>query len=246
MTNAPRSRKSPTWRKIKFTILRRAVAPLLIVFVKLLMSTWRVRVQGDQCWDEWKRGDRRCAVALFHGSFFCAISAFHHLPRHRRSRMVNMVSPSQDGRLLADIMAAFGMYSVAGSPRSRGAAGLLELIDETKNGSVAVFAVNNPRDPRGVPREGVLALAKATDARIYSFMTHGSPAIRFKSWDRAELPLPFARVDIAIECVFDLREQPLPDDALAQLQEHMLATMERLGADTGGITRLTPAKGDTC
>ncbi len=235
-------KRSPTWRRVKFAVIRRVIAPVVLVLVKLWMRTWRVRFHGAECLAEMHRGDPPCAAAIFHGSFFCALGAFQSLPRATRPRIVTMVSPSQDGQLLGEIIASFGMETVNGSPRSRGAAGLLELIDAVRAGKLGLLAVDGPRGPRGVPREGIFTLALATRASLYSVTTHSAPALRFRSWDRAEFPLPFARVYVALERVFDAGGAKLPGDAARLLQERMLASMEHLGADTSGIERL--AKGD--
>jgi lysophospholipid acyltransferase (LPLAT)-like uncharacterized protein len=236
-------KRSPTWRRIKFAIIRRVIAPVLLVLVKLWMRTWRVRFEGEECLAEMHRADPPCAAAIFHGSFFSALGAFQSIPRARRPRIVTMVSPSQDGQLLGEIIASFGMETVNGSPRSRGAAGLLELIDAVRAGKLGLLAVDGPRGPRGVPREGVFTLASTTSARLYSVTTHSTSAMRFRSWDRAEFPLPFASVIVALEQVFDCSADKLPDGAAGLLQERMLVSMERLGADTTGIERL--AKGDS-
>jgi lysophospholipid acyltransferase (LPLAT)-like uncharacterized protein len=56
------------------------------------------------------------------------------------------------------------------------------------------FLPDGPRGPAGIAKPGVIALARASGAPLVPVGFSASPAKRFGSWDRAILPLPFARV----------------------------------------------------
>jgi lysophospholipid acyltransferase (LPLAT)-like uncharacterized protein len=57
---------------------------------------------------------------------------------------------------------------------------------------------DGPRGPAGVAKPGIVALARVTGAQLVPVGIAAHPVWRFGSWDRAELPRPFARV----QCVY--------------------------------------------
>jgi lysophospholipid acyltransferase (LPLAT)-like uncharacterized protein len=57
---------------------------------------------------------------------------------------------------------------------------------------------DGPRGPAGVAKPGIVALARATGTELVPVGIAAHPVWRFGSWDRAELPRPFARV----QCVY--------------------------------------------
>jgi lysophospholipid acyltransferase (LPLAT)-like uncharacterized protein len=57
---------------------------------------------------------------------------------------------------------------------------------------------DGPRGPARVAKPGVVALASAAGASLVPVAVAARPCLRFGSWDRVMLPLPFARV----HCVY--------------------------------------------
>ena len=94
--------------------------------------------------------------------------------------------------------AVLSFLGFAASPRgssSRGATGLLRnLIRQARAGEPVGFLPDGPRGPAGTAKPGVIGLARAAGAPLVPVGVSASPCKRFGSWDRALLPLPFARV----------------------------------------------------
>lgn len=228
------------WRAIKFWMLSRMLVPLILFPIKAWMWTWRVSVESPAVLKELASPGRPRALAILHGSFLPMLGAFLKFGENRFSS-VTMVSPSRDGQLLSDVIAQFGGSTVYGSTKARGSTGLLELIKETRAGKVGLLAIDGPRGPRAVPRSGILTLACQCRARLYVILPTGRPAIRFKSWDRAEFPLPFARVRVQIVLFHDYANGTPPDNELWALQDKILGMIEAAGGETNDITRLEKA-----
>ncbi len=107
-------------------------------------------------------------------------------------RMAAMVSASKDGALLARILENFGVEPVRGSTSRRGPQALLELTSWAEQGYDLAITPDGPRGPRYVIQEGVVALAQLTGLPIIPVTYHTRWKICARSWDRFQIPLPFA------------------------------------------------------
>ena len=114
-----------------------------------------------------------------------------------------VVSRSTDGDLLAPALRARGVVPVRGSSAKKGkdkggARALVSMIKHVRDGGVGIITVDGPRGPRGSVQPGILKLAERTGAVIVPVLL--VPRFRFilhKTWDRMQIPLPFARLDYA-------------------------------------------------
>lgn len=228
-------------RARKFWFLRTFVVGPGVAILKLLMATWRIRSTPPDAWAHWApTGSPPEVLAILHGTLFVAMGGYRRLVAQPRRPLAILISPSQDGLLLGDVVRRFGMQVVVGSTKKRAAASVLEMMDVVAGGTVGVFAVDGPRGPRGVPQAGAVLLARESGARLRVLTATSRWAVRLPGWDRALLPLPFARVDIH---ALDLdATELLPDGAYgaaaARLQARMLELMQSVGEPIDGIPRL--------
>jgi lysophospholipid acyltransferase (LPLAT)-like uncharacterized protein len=183
-------------RRLRFLLLEKVLLPVAIPALRLLLRTWRVEQPGAAALEEIARAPR-VVFATFHGMLLHLLR-FGHLPAAYGRRMIVMLSPSLDGRLLAAALAAFGVHHVYATSSRRGVGGAIEFIRCVQAGDMGLIAVDGPRGPCGVAKRGFLQIAAAADAQVVLATTSGAPGIRFGSWDRAHLPLPFARVQLAL------------------------------------------------
>jgi lysophospholipid acyltransferase (LPLAT)-like uncharacterized protein len=106
-----------------------------------------------------------------------------------------------------------GVVPVRGSSRQAGldkggGDALTALIRHARGGAPVYLAVDGPRGPRNYVRRGIAQLAIEADAAVLVAVALPSRRrILRRSWDRFQIPLPFARIDV----VFD--EPTLPSDA---------------------------------
>jgi lysophospholipid acyltransferase (LPLAT)-like uncharacterized protein len=137
------------------------------------------------------REGRRSVFAFWHGEQMALLAA-----RRGRSLAV-MVSLSKDGELQAGVMRSLGLRVVRGSS-SRGATrGFCAIVRLLRQGSDAAFALDGPRGPRRVPKPGAFKAAQLGGAALVPVAGAASRRwVLASTWDRFELPLPFARVSV--------------------------------------------------
>jgi lysophospholipid acyltransferase (LPLAT)-like uncharacterized protein len=111
-------------------------------------------------------------------------------------RMAAMVSASRDGGLLARILELFGVEPVRGSSSRRGPQALRELVSWGEAGYDLAITPDGPRGPCYQVQEGVISTAQLTGLAIVPVSYHLNWKIRPHSWDRFQIPLPFARFEV--------------------------------------------------
>ncbi len=113
-------------------------------------------------------------------------------------RMAAIVSASKDGGMLARILEHFGVEPVRGSSSRRGPQALREMVSWAERGLDLAITPDGPRGPRYVVQEGVISTAQLTGLVILPVSYHLNWKIQLKSWDRFQVPLPFARCEVAV------------------------------------------------
>jgi lysophospholipid acyltransferase (LPLAT)-like uncharacterized protein len=184
--------------------LRAAAGGLAALALRALGASWRLRAAGPpppsapHLLVAWHRGLLVAAYALRGRGLWVPLSL------------------SRDGELAE---AALRRLGFARSPRgssSRGGSALLrEMIRRVRAGESGGVLPDGPRGPAFAVKPGVLALASITGAPIVPVGVAAAPARRLASWDRALVPLPFARVRL---CYGNALE--IPKSANAAALEH--------------------------
>jgi lysophospholipid acyltransferase (LPLAT)-like uncharacterized protein len=163
----------------------RVVGVLGAWLVRGLGATWRLRMSGE---DPFASGAPFVGV-LWHRGLLVAAYAW------RDRGIAAPVSRSDDGELMS---AALGGLGFAESPRGSssrgGAAALREMVRRIRAGQVVALLPDGPRGPAGVAKPGAVALACLAGVPIVPVGLAARPCRRLRSWDRALLPAPFARV----------------------------------------------------
>lgn len=114
---------------------------------------------------------------------------------HRDRGLWVPLSLSRDGDLAERALHRLGFARPPRGSSSRGASALLrEMIRRVRAGESGGVLPDGPRGPALEAKPGVLALAAATGVPLVPVGIAAAPAYRLGSWDRALLPLPFARV----------------------------------------------------
>ena len=118
--------------------------------------------------------------------------------RDRQRRLVAMGSASKDGGLLTGILELFKVQPVRGSSSRRGAQALREIVAWGRRGHDLAITPDGPRGPCYTVQEGVVSTAQMTGLPIVPVAYHLNWKIRVKSWDRFQIPLPFACCTVTI------------------------------------------------
>lgn len=211
-------------RRQRFFLLERVLLPLVILPLRLLIGSWR-RHTPDAGMIQRIRETPRIILVTYHSMLLPLLAFAPLFPR----RIVVMVSPSYDGRLLGASLKYFGVEHVLGSSRSRNIAGSLEFIRHVKRGEIGAIAVDGPRGPRYVAKPGFLKMASAAEAHLLLATSSANRGITLKTWDRAHLPAPFATLSLSLELLAppDPRE---PERELSTVQELLASSARKIAS----------------
>jgi lysophospholipid acyltransferase (LPLAT)-like uncharacterized protein len=222
-----RGRRKGWARRLRFFILETLVLPIAVIPLRALVRSWRRRAPDDASVAR-DLAAPRLVLATYHGMLLHLLAFAPLCARHDR-RLVVMLSPSLDGRLLAAALARFGIDHVRATSGSRAVTGSREFLRRVAAGDVGVVAVDGPLGPCCTAKPGFLRLATAARASVLVATTSAGSGLRFGSWDRAHLPLPFAPVELALR-LLPPPAAPAGDGELAAIQALMLAEARRMAS----------------
>jgi lysophospholipid acyltransferase (LPLAT)-like uncharacterized protein len=190
--------------------------------VSALGATLRWRTEGLEHFDATVKAGRQPIMAFWHGRILPATYYF------RRRGIVVITSENFDGEWIAGIIERFGYGTARGSTSRGGRKALRQLARDLAAGKPAGFTVDGPRGPAEVAQPGAVWLAKATGHPVLPFHLEADRHWTLKSWDRTQIPKPFATVAISMGEPFDV---PADADAAAiesarQLLEGRLRALE--------------------
>jgi lysophospholipid acyltransferase (LPLAT)-like uncharacterized protein len=188
--------------------------------IAALGSTFRWRTDGLEHLEAIARSGRQPVMAFWHGRILPATYYF------RRRGIVVITSENFDGEWIAGIIERFG-YGTARGSTSRGARkALLQLTRDMTAGRPAGFTVDGPRGPARVAQPGAVWLAQATGNPVLPFHLEADRHWSLKSWDRTQVPKPFATVALAIGEPFDVpaeADDKLIEEARQKLERRLVA-----------------------
>jgi lysophospholipid acyltransferase (LPLAT)-like uncharacterized protein len=145
-------------------------------------------------------------------------------------RMAGMVSASRDGGLLAQLLELFGIEPVRGSSSRRGPQALREMVSFGERGYDLAITPDGPRGPCYVVHEGVISTAQLTGLPIVPASYHLNWKIRLKSWDRFQIPLPFARCEIRVGKILRV-PRDISDADREKLRQELETEMRAISKD---------------
>jgi lysophospholipid acyltransferase (LPLAT)-like uncharacterized protein len=176
---------------------QRLAAGLIWFFVSALSATIRFTVD-DRSGYFTGSSKEKVIFAVWHNRLALVLQIYNRFVRRPQPerRMAAIVSASKDGGMLARVLELFHVEPVRGSSSRRGAQALRELVTWGERGHDLAITPDGPRGPCYVIRDGVIATAQLTGLAIVPASYRLNWKIRLKSWDRFQIPLPFARCDI--------------------------------------------------
>ena len=210
-----------------------AVAGLaLALALRLLYSTLRVRLvdPGDAFG---RRQNGQPVLAAFWHEGICLLPLL--VTRLHWPGSVNvLLSWHRDAELAAQAMRRLGIHAVRGSSRRGWVGGLRGLLAACARGEDLVIVPDGPRGPRRQAKEGVVQLARATGLPLVVVGAAARPARRLGSWDRMQLPAPFARVALVLRGPIVLPDSK--PDAVVALE----AALAAANAEAAALVRADP------
>jgi lysophospholipid acyltransferase (LPLAT)-like uncharacterized protein len=197
--------------------------------IAALGATLRWKCEGLEQFEAIRAAGRQPIMAFWHGRILPATYYF------RRRGIVVITSENFDGEWIAGIIERFGYGTSRGSTSRGGARALLQLSRDLAAGRPAGFTVDGPRGPARVSQPGAVWLAKASGHPVLPFHCEASRCWTLRSWDRTQIPRPFATVALSVgepfyvardadETAIEAARQRL-DAALVALEERCRAML---------------------
>jgi len=172
----------------KQRLIIRLAGLLLYWLIRAIGATMRFEVIG---WENHTEGE-----PLVYCFWHNRIPTATYFWRHRG--IVVMSSQSFDSEYIARFIQRFGYGTAKGSSTRGARAGLIQMIRAVRAGKSAAFTVDGPRGPIYEAKPGALLLAAKANAAILPFSISLDRCWRLPSWDRLEIPKPFARAVVVI------------------------------------------------
>ena len=200
--------------------------------IRGLRASMRFTVENDRVVRGLHEAGRPYVHAFFHDQLL--MMTYSYLGGEYGRTLAVLASRHRDGEYVARTLERFGHRLVRGSTGRGGAAGLVEMIRHLRAGRDAAFATDGPRGPRHRVQVGVVEAARLGRAPIVPVAFAASRAKRLRSWDRFQVPAPFARgvfvygTPIAVEARADRAAMERERAGLEQALEALTARAERL------------------
>ena len=177
---------------------QRLVAVLIFSFIRALAATIRFTVNDGSGLYSGTAPPEKIIFAIWHNRLALALIIYQRYVarRDRSRRLAAMVSASKDGGMLARVLEYFRVQPVRGSSSRRGGQALREMVSWGERGHDLAITPDGPRGPCYAVQEGVIATAQLTGLSIVPVSYRLNWKVCVKSWDRFQVPLPFARCDI--------------------------------------------------
>ena len=174
-------------------------AVLICIFIRAVAVTVRYRLDDRSGLFNGAPGEKFIFAVWHNRLALCLVLYRRYAVRFAPDRrMAAIVSASRDGGLLARILEHFNVEPVRGSSSRRGGQALREMVSWAERGCDLGITPDGPRGPCYKVQEGVISTAQLTGLPIAPASYHLNWKIRLKSWDRFQVPLPFARCEVTV------------------------------------------------
>jgi len=149
-----------------------------------MTRTWRVDVKGHI-------PHAPCIVAFWHGEMLPIWFAM------RKMRPVALVSASNDGRYLSQLLVDWGYDVVRGSSSKGGGEALDAMVEHARRGRIVMITPDGPRGPRHEFKPGAIVAAQRAQVPVVLMRAYAQRAKVFeRSWDKFMLPQPMSHITV--------------------------------------------------
>ncbi len=172
------------WERLRW----KAIGILGRALLRVWAGTCRIAVVGDQEYKRLRREGKPVILLIWHGRLILAPYFF------RKRGIAALVSPSQDGEIIARIASGWGFRILRGSSSHAVVRAWNEMKKELQQGGELIIIPDGPKGPGRFLKPGCLKLAQETGAFLVPFSFSASRKRFLGSWDNFLLFYPFSRV----------------------------------------------------
>jgi len=197
------------------------------VLIRILGTTWRMEIRGGEHLEQARKMSESVIFVFWHGRLLVLSWS------HRGSKVYILASEHYDGDLMGKTIEWLGFGHLKGSTTRGGTRALRELRSLLGGGQDIGLTVDGPKGPRGKVQQGATELSRLASSAVLPVSDTACGRKIFGSWDRFQVPVPFARVIVEYG-------EPLivPAGAGAEERERLRIELERrLGELTSRLDR---------
>lgn len=196
--------------------------PILWGIIHLWCKTLRIKNLNPEMDREIKEKPGGAIYTFWHSHLFYLFYHYRFL-----NKFTLMISPSQDGELLAALVKLYGYPVVRASSYKNTIPGTRELAHLLKKDAKVIIIADGSRGPRHRAQVGSVQLARMTGVPVYTLSYDAHPKHEFNSWDRFILPLPFSKVTLNFGAPITVA--PKADkDIIRQKQEELTDALNQI------------------
>lgn len=184
------------WITARRRSLRATLSPVLGAFlIRRLTQTLRLTIDDPQ--GIVSSPPREPLIFAFWHNRLLVMPALYarHFPERK---LVALISASNDGEVLARLLAQFGFEAARGSSSRRGSLGFRTILRLGREGRDIAVTPDGPRGPRYQLQDGVLQVAQRLQRSILPITCRFARKLELRSWDRFQVPHPFSHCDIRL------------------------------------------------
>jgi lysophospholipid acyltransferase (LPLAT)-like uncharacterized protein len=205
----------------KERLLIRVADLAFFLAIKLIGRTVKFEIEGWENFEAASRDGKIPIYTFWHNRVFLSTYFW------QRRAIVVMTSQSFDGEYIARFIQRFG-YGAARGSSSRGATGaVVEMVRLMRAGCPAAFTIDGPRGPRYIAKMGAVLLAKKTGNPVLPFTIAADRFWEARSWDRPQIPKPFARATVFIGAPIEVADDA-DETTLNAKRDELQASLDEL------------------
>ena len=175
-------------QRIEAAVIAAVASPIIAA----LAVTLRWKVEGEKHLEAVIGSGRQPIITIWHGRILPGLCYF------RDRHIVVITSQNFDGEWIARILHRFGFGTARGSSSRGGVRALVQLRQDLREGRGVAFTLDGPRGPARVAQPGAAWLAGATGYPLLPLHFEANKFWTMGSWDRTQIPKPFATVALTI------------------------------------------------
>ncbi len=170
-------------------------APFGAALLRLACATWRWDVSGLEHVAPFWSGGKPVIICCWHGRLLMLPFTWF---RHGGGDIYVLMGRNRNGELITRIVSRFNMKAIRGSSRSGGKEARDEMSALVKSSPATTIALtpDGPHGPVFVSKLGAAQLSRQASIPVVWASAAASAVWRLPTWDRFQLPLPFARVKV--------------------------------------------------
>lgn len=138
----------------------------------------------------YNKKDSGVIYAIWHGSQY-GLGVFK---EEERKKLNILISPSNDGDIIAKIIHKLGFSAIRGSQKRRGAQAVRDICNILEQGQNVAYTVDGPRGPIYEVKKGIIKIAQLSQKPIIPLVSHTTTKFEANSWDKYQVPFMSSRL----------------------------------------------------